>query len=111
MGLGLGERGRDAQLRRRALTLASALALLALVVAALFGDRGMLHLLAQQERAEALDREIEALRAENQRLAADILALKSEPRAIERLAREELGLARPGETVFLLREAEGSGTR
>jgi cell division protein FtsB len=97
-------------LRRRAATLASLIALIALVVASLFGDRGMLHLIAQKERAEALAREIEDLREENRRLARDIAALKSDPAAIERLAREELGLARPGETVFLIRES-GPGER
>jgi len=102
----VSERGqKDAQLRRRALTLASMIVLIALVVAALFGDRGMLHLLAQKERAEALARAIEELRAENRRLAEDIVALKRDPAAIERVAREQLGLARRGETVFLIRES------
>jgi cell division protein FtsB len=41
---------------------------------------------------------------DNRRLATEIAALRSDPRAIERLAREELGLTRPGETVFLIRE-------
>jgi cell division protein FtsB len=96
--------------RRRAATLASFIALAALVVAALFGDRGMLHLMAQEQRAETLAREIEGLRAENQRLASEIAALKNDPSSIEHLAREQLGLARPGETVFLLRES-GVGER
>ena len=48
--------------------------------------------------------EIEDLQAENARLGNEIAALRSDPRAIERLAREELGLARPGETVFLVGE-------
>lgn len=93
-------------MRRRAATLASCIALAALVVATLFGDRGMLHLIAQKQRAESLAREIEELRAENQGLASEIVALKSDPDSIEHLAREQLGLARPGETVFLIREAE-----
>lgn len=98
----------DAHLRRRAATLASIIALIALVVGSLFGDRGMLHLLAQKERAESLSREIEDLRVENRRLAAEIAALRSDPRSIERLAREQLGLARPGETVFLIHEADAA---
>ncbi len=92
-------------MRRRAATLASCIVLVALVVAALFGDRGMLHLIAQKQRAESLARDIDELRAENQRLASEIVALKSDPGSIEHLAREQLGLARPGETVFLIREA------
>jgi cell division protein FtsB len=93
----------DAGLRRKAWVAASVLALIALLVGALFGDRGMLQLIAQRERASVLEREIEELRAENLQLAADIQRLRSDPRAIERIAREELGLARPGETVFLIR--------
>ena len=94
----------ESGLRRKAATLASVILVVALVVGSLFGDRGFLQLLRQQERAEALAREIEALRMDNRRLASEIAALRSDPRAIERLAREELGLTRPGETVFLIRE-------
>jgi cell division protein FtsB len=96
--------------RRRAATLASFIALVALVVAALFGDRGMLHLIAQKQKAESLAREIEELRSLNQKLATEIAALKGDPSSIEHLAREQLGLARPGETVFLIREG-GLGDR
>ena len=84
--------------------LASLCALIALLVGALFGDRGILHLMAQRDRAERLQREIGDLRGENARLAAEIEALRRDPRAIERLAREQLGLARSGELVFLIRE-------
>jgi cell division protein FtsB len=99
------DRGRtEIGLRRKAATLASIILVVALVVGSLFGARGFLQLVRQQRRAEALAREIEELRMENRRLAAEIAALRSDPRAIERLAREELGLSRPGETVFLIRE-------
>jgi cell division protein FtsB len=96
--------GTELSLRRKAAALASFLALIALVVGSLFGDRGMLHLINQRERAERLQAEIQELRAENGRIASEIEALRRDPRAIERIAREELGLARPGETVFVIRE-------
>ena len=103
------ERGRsESGLRKKAAALGSIIALIALLVGSLFGDRGILHLMAQRERAESLKREIEELRGENGRLAAEIAALKADPRAIERLAREELGLARPGETVFLIHEEDAA---
>lgn len=99
------DKGRtDVGLRRKAATLASIIAVLALIVGSLFGDRGFLQLVRQRQRAEVLALEIEELRAENRRLAAEIRALRTDARAIERLAREELGLARPGETVFLIRD-------
>jgi cell division protein FtsB len=94
----------ESSLRRRAVTLASILAVIALVVGSLFGDRGLLHLMNQRERAEQLQAEIGDLRDENGRLAREIDGLRRDPRAIERLAREELGLARPGELVFVIRE-------
>ena len=98
-------------LRRKAALLASVLAIIALVVGSLFGDRGILQLMAQRQRALELAREIEDIRAENVRLAAEIHALRTDPRAIERIAREQLGLARPGETVFLIRDADSPAAR
>jgi cell division protein FtsB len=64
----------------------------------------MLHLFEQRERSESLRGEIAELRRENSRLASEIAALRQDPRAVERIAREELGLARPGELVFIIRE-------
>jgi cell division protein FtsB len=94
----------DVGLRRKAATLASILAFIALVVGSLFGDGGVLQVLAQRERSAALQRQNLALRVQNGRLAAEIAALRRDPRAVERIAREELGLARPGETVFVIRQ-------
>jgi cell division protein FtsB len=90
--------------RRKAVTLGSILAFIALVVGSLFGDRGALHLMAERERAAALEARVQGLRDENGRLASAIAALKTDPRAVEKLAREELGLAKKGETVFVLRD-------
>ena len=98
-------------LRRKASLLASVIAIIALVVGSLFGYRGILQLMAQRQRALELAREIEDIRAENVRLAAEIRALRTDPRAIERIAREQLGLARPGETVFLIRDADPPAAR
>lgn len=90
--------------RRKVWVVGSVILFVALVVGALIGDRGVLYLIDQQRRAEELRQELDALRTDNQRLSDEIAALRSDPRAIERIAREELGLARPGETVFILRE-------
>jgi cell division protein FtsB len=94
----------ETSLRSKAATITSVLALAGLLVGALFGDRGVFYLMAQKQKAAALEQEVEALRAENGRLASEIEALRRDPRSIEKLAREQLGLARPGETVFLIRE-------
>jgi len=98
------DRGRaESGLRKKAATLGSLIALIALLVGSLFGDHGVLQLLNQQARAQVLAQDLEELRQENRRLAGEIRALRADPRAVERLAREQLGLARPGETVFIIR--------
>ena len=94
----------ERSLRKKAATLFCVILVLALAVGSLFGDRGILQLVDQKERAARLAQELDELRSENLHLAAEIQALRTDPRAIERLAREELGLARPGETVFLIRD-------
>ena len=104
-------RRNEAGLRKKAVTLFGVILLIALVVGSLFGDRGILQLVSQRERAEALAREIDEMREENQRLAQEIRALQSDPRAVERLAREQLGLARPGEKVFVIRDPDRAETR
>ncbi len=95
-------------LRKKAALLASVIVLIALVVGSLFGDHGLLQLMSQQAHTDALARELEQLRQENQRLAAEIRALETDPRAVERLAREKLRLAKPGETVFLIKSEDSS---
>ena len=97
-------------LRRKAFVLGTVIALIALAVGSVFGDRGFLSLVEKRRQVETLRFENEDLRAENAALVGEIAALRQSPRAIERLAREELGLARPDETVFLIRE-ENPGPR
>jgi cell division protein FtsB len=93
--------------RMRAWVLGTAIALIALAVGSVFGDRGILSMVAEREKTKAMRSELDSLRAENARLAQEIADLRQNPRAIEKLAREELGLARPDETVFLIRDAGG----
>jgi cell division protein FtsB len=62
------------------------------------GDRGPTIFKARRE-AQQLSRQIAALRADNARLRARAQALRSDPAAIEAVARETLGLARPDELV------------
>jgi cell division protein FtsB len=97
--------------RRRAWVLGTVLALIALAVGSVFGDRGLLNLVQKRREVDELREQIDSLRAENASLGGEIKALRESPRAIERLAREQLGLARPDETVFLVREEEQASGR
>ena len=96
----------ETPLKRKAVTLALFLILAASALNALFGDRGLLVLLKVRQEIESLDREIAMLRVENQRILEEIHSLKTSPLAVERLARENLGLVKPGEVVLLIMETE-----
>ena len=92
--------------RRKALALAAFLIVGATVLNSLFGERGIFGLWKAREEHEQLLREVEALEAENDRLSAQIHALRSDPLVVERLARETLGMAREGEIVLTIRHPE-----
>jgi len=47
-----------------------------------------------------LQQQLQAEEAKSKQLQAQIEALRNDPKTVERLAREELGYAKPGETVI-----------
>lgn len=63
------------------------------------GDNSLPALLKARRDAQALTRTISILRSENAQLKARVQALRTDPAAIEKVARETLGLARPDELV------------
>lgn len=71
-----------------------------LLLFTLFGDDHGLRAIAQARRdAEVLTSRIAALRADNAALRERAEALRRDPAAIEAVARETLGLIRPGEIL------------
>jgi cell division protein FtsB len=64
---------------------------------AIVGDNGYLELRRREEENLELNRKIEQLRQENKAILQEIKALKTDPKAIEKIAREELGMVKPGE--------------
>jgi cell division protein FtsL len=74
--------------------------LLVLVIQDVFGTHGVLAMRRAQREAAKVKQEIHQIDTENQRLQDNVKSLKSDPQSIERIAREEIGLARPGEYVF-----------
>ena len=66
----------------------------------IFGTHGVLAMRRTQQQAAEIRREIDQLNTENKKLLDRVKALKTDPATIERIAREENGLARPGELIF-----------
>jgi len=94
---------RAAQVRRvgRLLVLFAAIVL---IVDGLVGDRGFLAMLRTRRQYDELSATLERQRAENTRLRDEADRLLNDPAAIEELARRELGLIRPGEKVFIIKD-------
>ncbi len=95
------------RLARRALQLGLLFVTVVLVVNALVGERGFFASLAARRAYHRLSTEMDAIKVENARLRTTARRLRDDPDAIEALARQELGLIRPGETVFLLHDGPG----
>lgn len=88
------------RMRRRIATAAVIAAALVFGYHAVFGENGIS--VYQQRRAEdrAVQKRIAELQQENARLAQHVKALKTDPDAIEREARDRLRYARPGEVIW-----------
>lgn len=69
-----------------------------------FGPNGMLVYHEKRTEFRDLTQEVEKLQEENQRLSQQIKSLKSDPKTIEKEAREQLRYARPGEVVYVTPE-------
>ena len=72
------------------------------LVLTLISDRGLLEVRRKGAELVDLQAQIETLESENTQLVQDIRNLRSEPGEIERRAREELRLVRPGEVILVL---------
>jgi cell division protein FtsB len=64
-----------------------------------------------RQRLLVLDTQIQKEEETGKQLRASVDSLRHDPRAIERLARERLGYAKPGETVIRFEPPVGSSPR
>jgi cell division protein FtsB len=89
------------RLRHRIATVAVTLLAAALFVHVMFGANGMV--VYRQKRAEydSLRKQVVQEQQENDRYTEKIQSLKSDQKAIEKEAREQLGYAKPGEYVYV----------
>lgn len=86
---------------RRLGTAAALLLTMALVLHAMFGANGMVVYQQKSSEKRTLQNEGERLQKENDQYVERIKALKTDHRAIEREAREQLHYTRPGEFVYV----------
>jgi cell division protein FtsB len=76
-----------------------------LVIDAIVGEKGLLALLKARRDFAAVEQALDQARRENIQLRDDARRLREDPTAIEELARRELGLIKPGEKLFIIKDA------
>jgi cell division protein FtsB len=93
--------------KRRLLIIAAASAAAITVLAILtFMNQGFLDMYSAYKQDRELTLKIKAARAEADSLRSEIERLKSDTAYIEGLAREKIGMARPGEKIIKFTEGE-----
>jgi cell division protein FtsL len=76
------------------------LCIAALVVHDVFGTHGYLALRRTKEEITKVQSDLARLNKENAKLQEEVIDLRTNPEKIEQLARDGLGLARPGERII-----------
>lgn len=97
----LPPRRRDNPWLRRALIFVTCV----LLADALFGDRGLAQTIRARREHQQMADDLRRQRQENAALRERTRRLKDDPREIEAVAREELGLIRPGEIMVVVKTA------
>lgn len=69
------------------------------------GDAGLLELRQRREQLADLESRVADLRAENDSLRKVLWSLEHDPAFLERVAREELGMVKPGEHLYRVDDA------
>ena len=84
-------------------------AAIVIVVLALsaYGTRAVLRVSEMRREMEAMERDLVTLRTRTDELTRTVDRLRNDPAYIEKLAREDLGYVREGETVLKFQKSDG----
>jgi cell division protein FtsL len=93
---------RATQAIRRIAVILVALLILGGIASLFVTGRATSELQQSRKRVESLHVEIQQLQQENARLRAEIDSVRNSTYAVERIAREDLGMSKRGEVIYLL---------
>jgi cell division protein FtsB len=65
-----------------------------------FGERGLLRIFHLSKDRQELQKKVETMRSENDRMKQEVEALKGNRRYLEGIARKDFGLVRPNEVIY-----------
>ena len=77
-----------------------------LLLDAVFGERGFFQTIRSRQDLLRVEREISELARENAELRGEVHRLQEDPATLELVARQDLGLARPGEVLVVLADVK-----
>jgi cell division protein FtsB len=96
------ESRRATQVTLKAVVLLASVVFIVFAISFIFSDRGLPELQHSRTRVAELHTSITRIETENARLRAEIDSVKKSSYAVERIAREDLGMSKKGETVYML---------
>jgi cell division protein FtsL len=82
------------------------LCVFALFIHDIFGTHGFLAMRRTKLEIERVQKDINRLAKENAELSAEVKSLKTDPHKIESIARDELGLAKPGDVIIKIPQSQ-----
>jgi cell division protein FtsB len=82
------------------------LLVLVLVVHDIFGTHGYLAMRRTEREIKKVQADLKQLNKENLQLEEEVRELKTDPHKIEKIARDELGLAKPGEVIIKIPQSQ-----
>jgi cell division protein FtsL len=82
------------------------LCVFALFIHDIFGTHGFLAMRRTKLEIERVQKEINRLAKENAELSDEVKSLKTDPHKIESIARDELGLAKPGDVIIKIPQSQ-----
>ena len=85
--------------RKRRLAFIGLLVML-IAILSVGGNRSLIRIYQMSKTRTELHREIGRLKRLNQELAGEVQSFKNDPGRVEAIAREDLGLVKPGEVVY-----------
>ncbi len=89
---------------RRSIHLLLIFVTVVLVVDALVGEKGLMESMRARQQYREVSASLDAIKRENVQLLEEARRLREDPQAIEALARKDLGLIRPGELLFIIKD-------
>lgn len=89
---------------RRVVRYVLAFVTVVIVIDAVVGEQGLLTLLKARRDFEGVEASLARARSDNAQLREQARRLREDPSAIEEIARRELGMIKPGEKLFIVRD-------